>query len=168
MKEDIVNKIKSLIGLLLRQAGRAGNLIWLQFGEIDAVIQNGREKRISQYSINIQCACRIKKDSKIVVASRDKYVPSKLYTGDLDDFYWDVVGMNRLDQKLNENINLLDTELIVESVDADDCGGALILFSSGYQLEIFPDESTDEEFWRLIQRDDQTHFIVTGNGIELV
>lgn len=168
MKEDIITRLELLVGSILRQAGRAGDLFWLQFGTISTILRNGREKKIAQFALNIQCTWRIAKGSKILVASKDKYKPSKLYQGVIENFNWDIFGMNSLDEKLHDHINSSSSELIVEAVEADHYGGIKIIFSNDYYLEVFPDESTEEEFWRLILGEEKVHFIVTGNGIEVI
>ena len=63
--------------------------------------------------------------------------------------------------------NKINEPMIVLGLDADDVGGLRIYFSNGYKLELFPDDSLGEEFWRFFQLDSETrHFVVTGNGIE--
>ena len=61
------------------------------------------------------------------------------------------------------------TEIVVTSAAADPLGGAVLSFSNGLRLEIFPDASPAEhdswEFWRLFERN-QPHFVMSSEGAE--
>lgn len=170
MREDIKTELGKLIGLKLQYAGRASNLFWLGFGEMVLVKRRKGTELLAEYSLHIQCAWRITKENKILVASRDFYYPRSDSDEEIDSFDWDVQGNNRFDEKIKNLMEDVKGKLIVEGIDSDDIGGLKVYLSEKYVLEAFPDESDDDEdseFWRFFNmKDDSPHFVVEGNGIQ--
>lgn len=155
--------IEAELGILIKQPlidiGRAGNLLWISFGkELFITDKNGCKKSKRKYALHIQCAWRIVNDSRIIVGSRDFYTP-RTGLGNIS-FEWDNPGVNRFDEKIEE-LQDLSRSTIVEGVVADEFGGLKIIFDSGIRLEIFPDESLEDEFWRfIIAGETSKHFVV--------
>ena len=170
MKKEIEERLSCLIGLRLYKMGRASNLLWVSFGNgFDILESNGKERAIGEFALNIQSCWRVTQQTKIIVAYRDIYYPSRTWVGDMGLFDWDVQGMNRCDERIAEIINRMNKEnfLLVESIEADEVGGVTISFTSGCKLEIFPDNSTDTEYWRFFSKlEKDKHFVVTDKGIE--
>ena len=170
MKVKIENELKYLLGLPLENAGRSVNLVWFSFGE-KKIIKNkdGSVKSVGDYVLHIQCSWRITKGSQILVASRDIYTPSARWKGAEDQFEWDIYGMNRCDERIEELLKENDkSKMIIESIHADSVGGVRMFFRDNCVLELFPDDSNEEEFWRIfIPGNIRSHFIVTGKGIEV-
>lgn len=169
MKIEIENELNILLGLPLEDAGRSGNLVWFSFGK-PLVIKNrnGTEKKAAEYALNVQCSWRITKENKILVASSDIYMPSKQWNGVEEEFEWDIQGMNRFDEHIEKLIKNIQSQVFVESIQADNIGGLKIFFTEHFLLELFPDESTEDvEFWRIfIPGNISSHFVVMGKGIE--
>ncbi|MBZ5482522.1 hypothetical protein [Priestia aryabhattai] len=170
MKKKIKSQLEILIGSKLSNIGRASNLFWLEFGDALSVIRRGRTQELPEYALNIQCSWRITKDNQILVASRDFYCPKSDWSGEREDFDWDVQGNNRFDERIEYFIKSLKEPLTVESIDSDEIGGLKVTLSNGFTLNVFPDISEDDEyseFWRFFTRGkDSFHFVVAGNGIE--
>ncbi len=168
MKIEIEDRLKNLLGLPLENAGRTGNLVWFSFGKtVTMKNRNGTEKKVAEYALNVQCSWRITQEYEILVASGDIYLPSKRFNGAEEEFKWDIQGMNRCDERLKEFFKTLKSDIFVESIQADKIGGVKIFFTKHYLLELFPDESTKDEFWRIfVPGNASSHFVVTGNGIE--
>ncbi|TPF18364.1 hypothetical protein [Priestia megaterium] len=170
MREATKSKVKKLMGLNLRCAGRASNLFWLGFGEKILVTRRGKTEEVAEYALHIQCSWRIAKGNKIVVASRDFYSPRTGLEDENEDFEWDVQGNNQFDERIESFIEGINEHTIVERVDSDEVGGLKIFLSQGYLVEVFPDTSEDDEyseFWRLFNRKEASpHFVVTGKGIK--
>jgi hypothetical protein len=172
MKSKIESFLSCLIGLPLWSIGRAGDIEWFAFGNERREVP-GRDnvtKIVSEYSLHVQCAWRIRNQDKIIVASRDRfYPPGNDPLSNLEEFEWDTPGGNRLDElisKLLEERSL--NPFIVISVRADTVGGVNINLIEGYRLEIFPDDSLSSEYWRFFKPfSEQEHFIITGHGVEL-
>ena len=159
--------IEAELGILIKQPltdiGRAGNLLWLSFGKkIFVVDKNGCKKTQSEYALNIQCAWRIVKDCRIIVGSRDFYIPRTDLQ--IDSFEWDTQGVNRFDEKIEE-LNFHQRYGIVDKISADEFGGIKITFNSSIVLEVFPDDSLEDEFWRFIVSGKASrHFVVFDRG----
>jgi hypothetical protein len=170
MKDEIKKRLNCLVGLPLFKMGRSGNLIWMSFGNgFKFTDKNGKEKLIGEYALNIQCCWRMTKNNRIIVAYRDIYYPSKLWTGNEDLFNWDVQGMNRCDELIKEIIpnNKTNETIYVKSIEADDIGGFKIVFTGDYLVDVFPDNSIETEFWRFFSKlDSEKHFVVSTRGID--
>lgn len=170
MREKVQTELGKLIGLKLRYAGRASNLFWLGFGDMVLVKRRKGTEQLAEYSLHIQCAWRITKGNKILVASRDFYYPNSNWDDENGDFDWDVQGNNRFDEKTKHLIEEVKGKLIVERVDSDDIGGFKVHLSDKYVLEAFPDNSDEDEYseyWRFFNmKDDSLHFVVGANGIQ--
>lgn len=165
MKNSIEIKLHVLIGLPLENAGRSGNLTWFSFGKTKKIMSlRGIEKRVGEHTLNVQCSWRITKELEIIVASKDLYLPSREWMGKEEEFEWDIQGMNRYDERIT---GFKAMNLLVEKIEADGLGSVKIYFSDSYLLEIFPDDSSEEEFWRFfVPGELNSHFVVKGNGIE--
>lgn len=160
MKLRIENKLNVLMGTPLSNIGRAGNLFWLSFGEDVIVLdRNGCETIKGKYALNIQCSWRITDEDKIIVASRDIYLPK---TGLSDEgFEWDAPGSNRFDERIYLIKKKIKSNILVSQILADNLGGLKIYFGSGIVIELFPDDSLEEEFWRFIIFGKKSkHFVV--------
>lgn len=161
MKKRIEEKMKILLNQPFLRMGRAGNLLWMCFGQnITVKNKRGDEEIKSTYALNIQCAWRLVKDGKILVASGDYYLPKAGINN--ENFEWDKFGANRFDEKVEGLKKLTDWEMIITEVGADEIGGLYISFDSGIKLEVFPNDSLEDEFWRFIEFNgqDSEHFVV--------
>jgi hypothetical protein len=173
MKKIIEEALHPIIGMPLWSIGRAGNLEWFAFGEqrrvIDNATKDGEPKIVSDYALHVQCSWRILDLKRVFVASRDRFYPA----GDdpykaIDDFEWDMPGVNRCDERISKLLLEWATNpMIVSAIEADFVGGLKISFDNGYILDIFPDLSLEAELWRFFKPYiDEEHFVVTGRGIE--
>lgn len=159
--KKIYEKLFVIISQPLIDIGRASNLVWISFGEkIVFIDRKGNKSLKGKYSINIQCSWRITQDSKIIVASKDIYIPKTNFEN--DEFNWEIYGENRFDEKINEIKSMIDTsKIFVTNVSSDELGGIIITFNSGLKLELFPDGSIKDEYWRfIIFGDINDHFII--------
>lgn len=160
IRDEIETKLGILIDLPLVDMGRAGSMLWLGFGE-KAVIYNRKGLAVEKckYYLNIQCSWRLTKDDLIVVASKDIYMPR---SGKKDDnFIWDEFGANRFDERVDLLKQDFFSNIKVTEIRADSFGGCRICLNFGTEIEIFPDDSFEDEFWRFITVEDTgDHFIV--------
>lgn len=173
IKEIIEHSLRPIIGMPLWSIGRAGNLEWFAFGVHRHVVNNatkdGNPKIVSDYALHVQCSWRILDLEGIFVASRDRFYPAgdDPYK-DLEEFEWDIPGVNRCDERVSKLLQEWATyPMIVNAVDVDFVGGLKITFNNGYKLDVFPDLSVEAEYWRFFKPYvDEEHFVVTGKGIE--
>lgn len=162
----VVEELKKIVGLPLISAGRACDLIWFVFG---GMVKREDERRGSfqeaaEYSLHVQCAWRLTDPERIITGSADKFIPNSESNYD-DNFDWDVQGANRCDEQLKKLFTHFGNELMVKDVTADRFGGLGIYLTENLFLEIFPDNSTDDEVWRFFKRgEDVPHLVVTGRG----
>lgn len=57
-------------------------------------------------------------------------------------------------------------QLVVQSVEVGVAANLRIQLERGFFLEMFPNYSAVDEYWRLLKPGkDEPHFVVTGNGI---
>ncbi len=68
------------------------------------------------------------------------------------------------DEATKSFVNITD-ELIVLAVDTDQFGGAELLLSGDYRLQIFPDGSLAED-WRFIELQGR-HVVVEGGQVQV-
>jgi hypothetical protein len=169
MKDIIEQRLQVLVGLLLIDAGRTLTLEWFDFGS-NVPTQNAATTLIGRYAIDTEEAWHIVGLEGIVVGSRDRLYPAgEDPYKDLLEFDWDHPGVNRCDERILQFLNeRKDAPLIVQSVEANNWGGIKINFSANYILEIFPDGSLDNDYWRLFEPGKKSrHFVVTAHGIEI-
>ena len=167
MKDKIESHLKVLIGQPLISANRAASMQMFGFGIwVDAV--DGEPIKVGEYALHLQCAWRITSKDKIFVGQNDIFYPRGDPEFEPEDWNWDVTGANRCDEKTNVLINRhIDCPLIVEKITADEFGSLCLQFSDNFRLDIFPDNSLPEEFWRFFKHSkEENHFVVYGNGIE--
>lgn len=169
------NKMKILIeeklGILIEQPlvdiGRASNLLWLIFGEkVVTKDRKGNEILKEKFALHVQCAWRLTQKSRIIVASRDVYFPKTGLVN--DDFNWEEHGNNRFDEIVSDFKSMLFTKkLSVTKILADNIGGFEIDFEDGLKFELFPDDSLEDEFWRLIVNGNTSeHFVVFEKDVK--
>jgi hypothetical protein len=165
IKEEVESELNALKGLGLWACGRAADLQWLQFGAKHTVHKwpNGT-KEVGDYALHIQCAWRFRGPNGIVVGSRDRYYPKGDNAVAEEGFEWDLPGGNRCD----ERIEMFQREyfpLNVVGVTADDSGGFILALNSGFFFDVFPDDSLNEELWRLFEPSTENpHFVFEGNA----
>jgi hypothetical protein len=158
----IQQALTPLVGLPLRHIGRAANLMWLHFGELrEVTTREGGSKVVGDWALHVQCAWRLCRHGGIVVAYRDYYYSPE--NEPLDD--WDVPGKSRFDHTVQSLQMEFDaTPPAALSIVADDVGGFSISLSRDYRLDVFPDDSSHDEYsehWRLFEPYmDREHFVV--------
>jgi hypothetical protein len=158
----IQQALTPLTGLPLRSIGRAANLLWLHFGKMRKVATHGgATKTVGDWAIHVQCAWRLCRQGRIEVAYRDYYYSPN---GDaLDD--WDTPGQSRFDQQAASLVAGFETRPPeVLSFTTDDVGGFSLVLSDGYRLDVFPDDSSRDDYsehWRLfVPASEKEHFVI--------
>lgn len=163
--------LRQLVGLPLWSIGRAADLVWFAFGNErrDVAQANGISKTVSEYSLHLQCAWRIRRKDAILVASADRFYPAgENPYADLLEFKWDIPGANQLDERVFKLLQDYGSSLpVVESAVADLTGSFRLSMSHSLFLEAFPANSISREYWRLFRPYSQAkHFVFTKEGLE--
>lgn len=137
----VENKLAVLLKLPLWGVGRAGNVIWFQFGGHRAVPARKIEiKDVGDYALHTQCDWTLTSSAYGAVIA-----DSESPRDDLD-------SIGRLG-------------LVCEEVVANDRGGFVLRFASGHCLTVAPDDDEADEFWRLFEPSrDRPHFVVGATG----
>ena len=166
MQDRVRAALDRLVGLPLLESNRALDMQMFSFGARRTTTirfgpRKGEAASVGQYGLHLQCAWRIAGPSGLVVGSRD--VLSWTGTGpEPDDWDW-CKGPNRRDEAIRE---WLAGSYMVEAITTDSLGAFTLQLSGSYALAVFPDACGDTEQWRLLLRDEERHFVVTGDGIE--
>ena len=153
LKLQVEVALNVLIGQILWDIGRAGEIEWFQFGNKQTIVTKSETiKEVGEYALHLQCAWRISSPSGIFVGSQDMYYPAIETDLHRDDYDWDQPGNNRCDVRISLLLTGRETTPFkVNNVAADSYGGFCLSLSDGYSLEVFPDLSLDNECWRLFQ-----------------
>jgi hypothetical protein len=168
MREQIQKMLEPLIGMSLWSSGRAADLDWFSFGQRRTVTTaNGQTKEIGEYALHVQCAWRITHGNDVVVGSSDLYHPLGERVDPIENFNWDVQGANSRDERIAELFQNETRHFLVRAVEVGNAGAFTITFDNEYALDIFPDDSLREEYWRIFKPyAEQPHFVVTGRGLK--
>jgi hypothetical protein len=177
---QILAYLKPLFGLKLAIARRAADMLIFQFGEIRIVegdiTKYSKMGTVGEYALHIQCAWRIEGPDEIVTGQSDLWKPADA-DAKVDWDSWDYdKDANLQDARITALLGGEDpvtgspmnfsNQLVVESVDADDFGGATIQLSGGYRLVIFP-AGTRGEDWRIFRSKlGEPHFVISGGSIK--
>jgi hypothetical protein len=158
----IQQALTSLVGLPLYSISRVSNMLILYFGKMrEVATRRGGKVMIGEWALHIQCAWRLCRLGRIVVAYRDYY-----YDPDGDSLKdWETSGKSRFDQVAAALcIEFGAAAPFVLTVTTDDVGGFSLALNYDLRLDVFPDDSNCDEYaehWRLFQpRTGNDHFVV--------
>jgi hypothetical protein len=161
---DVLNALRSLVGLKLAVARDAAAMKTFQFGHVRP--HPTGKGTVGQYALHVSCAWRIAGPLSIVTGSCDRY-ESPEPNDAMDEENW--LGGNLQARKLSELFGGSDHEtrsivnvgslLVVTAVDADTHGKIDLNLSDAYSLQVFP-AGSQIEAWRLfIPGSTTSHFI---------
>ena len=159
--------LKILVNQPLRSIGRAANMLWIGFGETLMVKDSkGHIVEKNSISLHVQCAWRMVDIEKktILFASSDIYTPNSS-TEWTSEFDWDIQGINLFDEKSKIWIDS-NARIYIKDFKFNMWGDLLLFLSNGNILDIYVNNSTDKECWRLFEyKSDKEHFVVNGMGV---
>ena len=166
MKAELQFASATLLGLRLESSGRAADMQWFSFGETRTVkTLMGTTKEVGELALHVQCPWRIVRADTLVVGSRDLYFPGDETAEVPDDFEYDGVATRR-DKRIAALFDD-DTALTVRTIDVGEAGALRISLDSGHILELFPNDSTTSEDWRLFRPyRDEPGLVISGGTIE--
>jgi hypothetical protein len=135
----------------------------LQFGTLRQ-IDGGS---VGDFAVHIQCPWRMEGPDGIVTGRLDLWEPVERGP-DFDFETWDYEkSPNLQDSQFDQLLARYADGLIVQSVDADEYGGAAIGFANGFVLRMFP-AGTRGEDWRLFRpKTDAPHFVIAAGEVEV-
>jgi hypothetical protein len=156
--------ITELNGKAMWTCRRAADMATFQFGErIQVKTRSGQPAEVGEYARHVQCDWRVVNGDSVFVGSRDLYYPPNHREGDdiPGDFNWDR-GPNRRDELLRSLFGDGTKTFIVRSINLGKAGACVIEFEGDIALEIFPDDSSLHEHWRLFATQDSKRELVIG------
>ena len=169
MKPQIEKATAVLVGKALWGCTRAADLASFAFGERrEAPSSGGGARPVGEFALHVQCAWRITRGDQVLVGSRDLYYPASYGDENREippDFDWDR-DPNRRDRLLALLFENGKREFVVGAVEAGAAGSLHIALADGVCLDVFPDDSLDDERWRLFRPGVAgPHFVVTAGGL---
>jgi hypothetical protein len=160
-RQQVIAALSRIIGLPLSAVRRAADLRTFQFGQLRPVDCGS----VGDFALHVQCPWRIEGLDGMVTGRSDLWEPvDENAPGDEN---WDYEkSPNLQDARLERWLTQHQGSLVVESVDADECGGAAINFGHGFVLRLFP-AGTRGEDWRLFRpKTDAPHLVIRGGRVE--
>ncbi|HEY0779781.1 MAG TPA: hypothetical protein VGD56_17570 [Gemmatirosa sp.] len=168
----IQDALAPLHGKRLWDAGRAANMLWLQFGDRSpAPTDRDRDRIAGEYALHVQCPWRLSHVAGVVVGASDVFVPADPDVAE-DAFRSDRRGASTADAHLRRWLTAhAAAPLPIERIHVDRCCGVALYLEQEFALEIFPDASSEphdlREQWRLLRPgNDAEHLVVLNHGIE--
>jgi hypothetical protein len=166
----ITAELAVLVGQPIGDCWRVSPIQIFEFGPRSRFLnRKGEETEVGEFEIHLQCRWRMVDPSKFLFGSDDAYYPADEDISILD-----------FDSNIHESILRVaqrtwsaqwrDTLVHVVRVRGDAYGGFRIELERGFALEAFPCHlcrGEHSEHWRLLgHRQDGSHFVVTGYGVE--
>ena len=141
---------------------RAADMAMFHFGERKQVRSFGGDlAEVGEYALHVQCPWHIVQTGATVVGSWDLHYPADRSGMETvpENFNWDR-DANLRDHLLRALFENGAREFVVQGVNLRLAGACSIEFKDAMYLELFPDDSSRDEHWRLISTEE--------NGPELV
>ena len=171
LRDQVAQALAPLVGLPLRDTGRALNMQMFDFGK-PCKYHNYKGQEIEGwgYALHIQCPWRVIGPDGIVVGDRDSCYPAD-ESAEWEGFDPDEGKPSHLEAGIFPWMEkYADEPLTVERVEADSVGGFQLFLTEGFVLEAFPSDSLKGEYsehWRIFRpAQDNSHFVMTGHGVE--
>ena len=155
---DIGSKLQVLVDLRISRIGRAADLLWIQFGELNQIPSTYGTRTVGEWALHVQTSWRFVDKDDITIGIGDVYV----YPNG-DPYDWELGGDSNFDLIAKELNKSFSERVTVRTLNYDHVGGFVIEVSNGSQFEVFPKISSKIpgiEHWRLFQpAKDGEHFI---------
>lgn len=164
----ISETLKPIVGEPFVELGRAGDLIWIGFGEeVLSPTQRLPDRRLAHHRVHVRSPFRLDSASGAVLAAGDLFLAIDAPDDTPPDFDWDRHGANLFDARIAQFWRAHQPgSAVVEDVKGDPGGGLVMSLSDGTVLRIFPNRSGAVEHWRYFRAGDEAHFVVLPNRRE--
>jgi hypothetical protein len=162
--------LQVLVGLPLSIARNAADMKILHFGEIQPH-PSGRGT-VGPYALHIHCPWRLVSKDTVFTGTSDRFVGPVEGT-EVDDHdprsgNLQLIRIASLlkgyDETTKSFVNTAE-QLVVIAAYADNLGGADLLLSGDYRLQIFPDGSLEED-WRFVELQGR-HIVIEGGRVRI-
>ena len=150
--------IEKLIGKRFDTIWHVLDMLCINLGETLCIDVGERP----EFSVRVQCQWRFRKDSEILLASRDMYKPAD---PDAPDSWYDEHRDGQVDDATLFVSRIPDfcesmTDSSVSSASVSPLGDLRIAFTNDVVFESFTPGSRKEEFWRAIDFQTREHFVM--------
>ncbi|WP_321879067.1 hypothetical protein [Paraburkholderia bannensis] len=152
-REQIEQRLSVLIGVGLSGAGRAADMLTLQFGPLrEMTTKHGTVKRVGAWALHIQCTWKIEHANEVFAGSPDFAVSDEATRAKLE----------RIRGLIADN-----GPFMVERVSVGANGNVSISMSRQLHLSIIADAEPDEEDWRFFDPGSAgKHFVIQGGKVD--
>ncbi|EHH05405.1 hypothetical protein ATCR1_14781 [Agrobacterium tumefaciens CCNWGS0286] len=162
--------LQVLVGLPLSIARNAADMKIFHFGGIQPH-PSGRGT-VGPYALHIQCPWRLVAKETVFTGTSDRFVgPAEGTEVNDDDPRSGNLQLIRIasllkgyDETTKSFVNTAE-QLVVIAAYADNLGGADLLLSGDYRLQIFPDGSLEED-WRFVELQGR-HIVIEGGRVRI-
>ena len=159
--DSITNRLKVLNEAKVDSINRDHGDIWICF--IDGTGIN--------YILVMQTLFRFCDAEKVLITEMDKYkasdfvLSSPLYNE--ENFDWDVKGLNKFDEWVQDNQYSLLSKLLVKGVLINIYGDLTIAFNEGITLTVYLEVTNNTECWRFFEKeaDEKDDLVLLGSGL---
>lgn len=145
--------MERIIGTKFHSIHRCVDMLCLNLGKTIKIVDGVKKP---EYSFHIQTQWRFVKNERILLASRDIYIP---HNQKLSEVEWDYDEMGRPDEEssifdvLQKNFAENFSEAVVCEVAVNKLGDLKIVFSNGIYFETFTPSMRQDEFLRFLAFD---------------
>ncbi len=155
-KNKVLECINRMKGANKIKIGRAADLIWIAMKGIDG----------KDHALHLQTFFRFCNKEEVLITDMDKFQPTSLLADD-ENFDWDVIGNNLLDEWCEKFNRELSEDVRVESIEVNDFGDLKICFGHSVTLDVLVDTTSNSECWRFfVWHGKERHLVMTGRGIQ--
>jgi hypothetical protein len=146
--------------------GRAADMLWLCFRRPILITAPTGTKEVSEYALHIQCPWRFIKDDALILGARDIYDPDNTAYDSDPEWNWDEFDRDISEQsvffvnamKMKEHLLPLN----VKNIILNGRGDLKIEFNKNVVFELFITGLRRYEYWRFIDFNRDSHFVVFG------
>jgi hypothetical protein len=161
-RHRVIAGLSELIGLPLTAVRRAADMRTFQFGKLRPVERGS----VGDFALHVLCPWRIEGPAGIVTGREDLWEPLE-EDAPFDENWHYETSPNLQDARMRRWLEQHGASLVVQTVDADDFGGASVNLCGGFVLRLFPAGARNEN-WRLFRpKTDTPHFVVSGGVVEI-
>ena len=167
-RAQLQSYIQVLVGLPLSIARNAADMKIFHFGDV----RPSGKGTAGSFGLHIQCPWRLVAGGAVFTGASDRFFgPAEGAEVDDDDPRSGNLQLIRIasllkgyDEATKSFVNTTE-QLVVISADIDDVGGADLLLSGGYRLQIFSDSSVEED-WRFVELKGR-HIVIEGGRVRV-
>ncbi|MCQ1769359.1 hypothetical protein NOJ28_27925 [Neorhizobium galegae] len=164
------HSLQVLVGLRMSIARNAADMKVFHFGKIQP--HPSGTGTVGLYVLHIRCPWRLVSRDTVYTGTSDRLVgpadgkevdDGNPRSGSLQDVKF--ASLLGGDDEITRSFLNTSEQLIVTSVNVDSCGGADLLLSGDYRLQIFPDGSCEED-WRFVEMRGR-HLVIKGGRLRI-